>query len=33
LRHCGDAQRLCVRVERAAPRYGEGGEYAIVQGY
>jgi hypothetical protein len=33
LRHCGDAQRLCVRVERTAPRYGEGGEYAIVQGY
>jgi uncharacterized protein involved in exopolysaccharide biosynthesis len=33
LRHCGDIPRLCVRVERAAPRYGEGGEYAIVKGY
>jgi|ERR1700722_5028206 len=33
LRHCGDIPRLCVRVERTAPSYGEGGEYAIVKGY
>jgi hypothetical protein len=33
LRHCGDVARLCARVERAAPRYGEGGEYAILKGY
>jgi hypothetical protein len=33
LRHCGNIPRLCVRVEPAAPRYGEGGEYAIVKGY
>lgn len=33
LRHCGDRPRLCVRIERGAPRYGEGGEYAIVKGY
>jgi hypothetical protein len=33
LRHCGSSPRLCVRVERTAPRYGEGGEYAIVKGY
>jgi hypothetical protein len=33
LRHCGDIPRLCVRVERATPRYGEGGEFAVVKGY
>lgn len=33
LRHCGGAQRLCVRVDRQAPAYGAGGEYLIVKGY
>jgi hypothetical protein len=33
LRHCGEGARLCARVERAAPRYGEAGEYAILKGY
>ncbi len=33
LRRCGDQQRLCVRVDRHAPAYGESGEFLVVQGY
>lgn len=33
LRHCGTAQRLCVRVERSAPAYGAAGDYLVVKGY
>jgi hypothetical protein len=33
LRRCGVAQRLCVRVERSAPAYGEGGDYLVIKGY
>ena len=33
LRHCGTSQRLCVRVERRAPAYGEAGDFLIVKGY
>jgi hypothetical protein len=33
LRRCGSEQRLCVRIDHAAPAYGEGGEFRIVQGY
>lgn len=33
LRRCGAAQRLCVRVERAGPHYGEGEDYLVVKGY
>jgi hypothetical protein len=33
LRRCGDQQRLCVRVDRRAPAYGESGEFLIVHGY
>jgi len=33
LRRCGSAARLCVRIDRAAPSYGEHGEFAVVQGY
>jgi hypothetical protein len=33
LRHCGSAQRLCVRVEPQAPRYGEQGDFFVVKGY
>lgn len=33
LRHCGEPARLCVRVDRRAPTYGDGGDYFIVEGY
>src|SRR6185437_9331859 len=33
LRRCGAQQRLCVRIDRAAPRYGESADYLVVQGY
>jgi hypothetical protein len=33
LRHCGKALRLCVRVDRGAPSYGEGGDFLVVKGY
>lgn len=33
LRRCGAAQRLCVRVDRNAPAYGEGGDYLVIKGY
>jgi hypothetical protein len=33
LRTCGSAQRLCVRVDRAAARYGENGEFLVLKGY
>lgn len=33
LRRCGSAQRLCVRVDRRAPAYGEAGDYLVVKGY
>jgi len=33
LRRCGRAQRLCVRVDRHAPSYGEQGDYLVVDGY
>jgi hypothetical protein len=33
LRHCGEANRLCVRVDRKAPFYGENADYAVVKGY
>jgi len=32
-RRCGDAQRLCVRVERTGHAFGEGADYFIVKGY
>jgi len=32
-RVCGDAARLCVRVDRKAPAYGDKGDFYIVQGY
>jgi hypothetical protein len=32
-RRCGEAQRLCVRVERAAPAFGESADFLIVKGY
>ena len=33
LRHCGAARRLCVRVDRGAPTYGEAADYLVVKGY
>jgi hypothetical protein len=33
LRNCGSPARLCVRVDRRAPSYGERSDYLIVQGY
>ncbi len=32
-RYCGEAVRLCVRVDRSAPTYGEKADYYIVNGY
>jgi len=32
-RSCGEAGRLCIRVDRAAPVYGEKADYYIVKGY
>jgi hypothetical protein len=33
LRRCGGSDRLCVRVDRKAPAYGEAGDYVVVKGY
>ena len=33
LRRCGPAGRLCVRVDRKAGAFGEGGEFQVVKGY
>jgi hypothetical protein len=33
LRHCGKGARLCVRVDRKAPTYGEQSDYLVVRGY
>jgi hypothetical protein len=33
LRRCGDGSRLCVRIDRKAPAYGETADYFVVKGY
>jgi hypothetical protein len=33
LRRCGGTDRLCVRVDRKAPIYGEAADYFVVKGY
>jgi hypothetical protein len=33
LRRCGESSRLCVRVDRRAPAYGEQADYLVVRGY
>jgi len=33
LRRCGEGGRLCVRVDRKAPAYGEQSDYLVVRGY
>ncbi|MDB6085391.1 MAG: hypothetical protein JWN43_3272 [Gammaproteobacteria bacterium] len=32
-RSCGDSARLCVRIDRQAPVYGEKADYYVVKGY
>jgi len=32
-RHCGETARLCVRVDRKAPTYGEKADYFVIEGY
>jgi hypothetical protein len=32
-RHCGERARLCIRVDRSAPTYGDKADYFIVEGY
>jgi len=32
-RHCGEAARLCARVERGAPTYGEKADFYVLKGY
>jgi len=31
--HCGDEARLCVRVDRKAPVYGDQSDFFVVKGY
>ncbi len=33
LRHCGNAQRLCARIDRSAPAYGATGDFLVLKGY
>jgi hypothetical protein len=33
LRHCGSAQRMCVRVDRSAPPYGENADFLVIKGH
>lgn len=32
-RRCGEKARLCVRVDRSAPLYGDRGDFYVVEGY
>jgi hypothetical protein len=32
-RHCGEGARLCIRVDRKAPAYGEKADFYVVAGY
>jgi hypothetical protein len=32
-RRCGEKKRLCVRVDRTAPTYGEKSDYLVIEGY
>lgn len=32
-RHCGESGRLCVRIDKDAPAFGETGDYYIAKGY
>lgn len=33
LRHCGTANRLCVRIDRKSPFYGESADFVVLKGY
>ena len=33
LRQCGTGNRLCVRVDRKSPYYGENADYMVLKGY
>ena len=33
IRHCGAARRLCVRIDRSAPPYGQSADFRILEGY
>lgn len=33
LRRCGTRQRLCVRIDRSAPAYGDGADFLVLKGY
>lgn len=33
VRRCGGSDRLCVRVDRKAPVYGDAGDYFVIKGY
>jgi hypothetical protein len=32
-RRCGEGRRLCVRVDRKAPTYGDKADYLVIEGY
>ena len=32
-RRCGEAARVCVRIDRKAPVYGEHADYYVIKGY
>ena len=32
-RHCGESARLCVRIDKSSPAYGEKGDFFIAKGY
>jgi hypothetical protein len=32
-RHCGEEARLCARIDKSAPTYGEKGDYYVLKGY
>jgi hypothetical protein len=32
-RRCGETRRLCVRVDRKAPSYGDKADYYVIEGY
>ncbi len=33
LRYCGETARLCIRVDKSAPQYGNQGDFFVVRGY
>jgi uncharacterized protein involved in exopolysaccharide biosynthesis len=32
-RRCGEKRRLCIRVDRKAPTYGDKSDYLVIEGY